>query len=417
MQKELESRALSLIRDHKTFNEFQKHGITSECFVIYTELFDFINNYFHKYDSIPAEAVIKTNFPEFVPLPDVKPEEIRYLSEELTKSNVQRRAIKIINDSSEMIDTDPYGTIETMIHRLSSVRQKAVESRSYMDKEAVKRYNLVMANREKAGKGMTVGLKTGIGIFDTKYIGWQPGDLIAIMGRMGIGKSWVLIYSSCVCYDSGKRVLYLSPEMSNTEVELRTDTVLGHIRGHKFLNDKLQEGSIDFKEYKTYLESLSSRSDWLGLDSYNGRPFSVTNIAGLIDEFNPDLVAIDGIGLLEGWQKEAWQKNQEISRGLKNLAQTKKVVIMTTSQVNRATLDKRADSKDNVPGTEATMPGLENLYMGDALGQDASVVIAMNQDINKPDVRYITIPKRRNGKAINRPLEIKFDVNSGIISI
>ena len=81
---------------------------------------------------------------------------------------------------------------------------------------------------------------------------------------------------------------------------------------------------------------------------------------------------------------------------------------MTTSQVNRAALTRDKDDP---------MPGLENLYMGDSLGQDASVVISMMQDVNKPLERYITIPKRRNGPAINKPQLIRFDVNSGIISI
>ena len=406
MQKELEERALSLIKEPKLFNELIKHGVTSECFVLHTELFDFISKYYHTYSSIPAENIVKTSFPEFELKRDTKPEELKFLADELVKHSIQRKAVRIINDSADLITTDTYGTIESLISKLSNIRRKAADSRSFSDKDALKRYIVVMANKEKAGKGVTVGLKTGISLFDEKYIGWQPGDLIAIIGRMGLGKSWLLIYSACVSYLTGKRVLFISPEMPCAEVELRMDTIIGAMQGHKFLNDKLQEGKVNMKEYKEFLEKMASRHDWLTVDSNNGRPFNLGSIISLTDEFNPDLVCIDGIGLIESGNKEAWQKTQESSYGLKNLAQTRKVVVMITSQVNRQSLDK-----------DEGMPGLENIYMGDAAGQAASVVIAMNKDINKPEVRYITIPKRRNGVAINKPLEIRFSVNEGLISI
>jgi hypothetical protein len=376
--------------------------------VLHQELFDFISTYYHKYSSVPAEKIIISDFPDFEYKNDVKIEETRFLADELVKSNIQRKSIRIINDASDQITIDPYGTIESVISKLSNVRRKITDSRSFTDKDALKRYELVLANKEKVGRGVTLGLKTGISVFDDKYIGWQQGDLIAIIGRMGIGKSWLLIYSACVSYLEGKRILYISPEMSIPEVELRCDTIIGTLQGHRFLNDGLQRGSVDFREYKEFLTGLTSRKDWLTVDSFNGNNFNLGGITSLSDEFSPDLICIDGIGLLDSRNKEAWQAVKELSYGIKNLAQTRKLVTMVTSQVNRDTL-----TKDVNPG----MPGLENIYMGDAVGQAASVVIAMNQDINKPDVRFITIPKRRNLPAINKPLQIKFSVNEGLISV
>jgi replicative DNA helicase len=406
MQKDLEERAISLLKDNHSFDEIIRRGVTSECFVLHTELFDFISKYYYKYNSVPSEPIIQTNFSEFDYKKDVKPEELKYLSDELVKSNIQRKAIRIINDASDLITTDPYGTIESVINKLSNVKRNTTDSRSFMDKEALKRYTLVLENKEKTGQGLTVGLKTGISLLDKKYIGWMPGNLIAIIGRMGVGKSWLLAYCACVGYLSGKRVLYISPEMPKDEVNLRCDTIISAQQGKVFLNDKLQDGSVNLKDYKDFLQRLSTREDWMTVESSNGRAFNIQNITHITDEFSPDLVAVDGIGLLEASARDAWQKVQESAYGLKTLSQTRKVVVMVTSQVNRNALD-------NTNG----MPQLEDIYMGDATGQAASVVIAMSNDVNKPEVRYITIPKRRNGKAINKPLEIKFSVNEGIISI
>ena len=257
MQKNLEERALSVIRDSKTFNDMLQQGITSDCFIIYDEVFNFYQKYCYKYNSIPANSIINSNFPEFSYVPEVKLEEVKFLVDELIKSNVQRKAIRIINEAQDLIVNDPYGTIESTINKLAGVRRRVVETRSFTDKDSLKRYEYVVQNKERVKKGITIGIKTGINLFDEKYLGWQPGQLIVVAGRLGIGKSWVILYFGCEAYKTGKRVLYLSPEMPLHDVEFRWDTIMGRSKGFEFLNDKLIVGDINLKDYREYLSDVS----------------------------------------------------------------------------------------------------------------------------------------------------------------
>jgi predicted ATP-dependent serine protease len=223
------------------------------------------------------------------------------------------------------------------------------------------------------------------------------------VGRLGVGKSTLAQYLACQTYKTGKRVLFLSPEMSVDEVHLRWDTFMGKMNGYTFLNDKLQTGEVNMKEYKKWLEEVKVRKDWLTLDSANGKKFNVSNIKGFINEFSPDLVVVDGVALLEGIGEQSWLKVMDVSYGLKSLAQNHKIVIMATMQANR-------EVKDD-------MPRPDQVSFGDAFMQACDCGIFIQQNINKPDIRFITIPKRRNGKAINTAIQIDFDINSGMISV
>jgi len=403
LQKNLEERSLSIIKDPKTFSDMLQQGVNSDCFIIFTEVFDFINRYYHKYNSIPANSIINSNFPEFSYIQEVKSEEVKFLADELIKGSVQRKAVRIINEAQDLIVDDPYGTIESTINKLASVRRKVVETRSFTDRDSIKRYEYVVQNKERIKKGITVGIKTGINLFDEKYLGWQPGQLIVVAGRLGIGKSWVILYFGCEAYKTGKRVLYLSPEMPLHDVEFRWDTIMGKSRGFEFLNDKLILGDVNLKDYRDYLTDVSRRSDWLTIDSNFGLSFSMTNINNMVDEFCPDLVVIDGISFIEAHSRDIWEKMKIICDELKKLAQNQKVVIIVSAQVSR-------EAGDN-------MPKMTQIAYSDSILQAADYGVMMSGDVEKPDIRYITIPKIRSGKAVNSRIMIKFDVNRGIIEI
>ena len=403
MQQDLEQRLISVIKDEKILSDIISRGVTSDEFIIHTEEFSFIQQYFNKYNSIPSMAVIESTYPGFKYLDDVKDIEIKYLCDELFKSSARRKAIAYINTSAELLSLDTYGAIDSLVTKLTNIRKQTTNSKSYADGDALRRYDIAVKNRDNITKGVTNGIKTGIKIFDDNNIGWQPGNLIGIIGRLGVGKSTVAQYLGCTAYKAGKRVLFISPEMSAEEVNLKFDTFMGKMNGYTFLNDKLQIGDIDLRNYKKWLEGISTRKDWLTIDSANGKKFNINNINGYVTEFAPDMVIVDGVPLLDGVGEQSWVKMMDVSYGLKAIAQNNKVVVIATSQANRAVGDE--------------MPRPDQVSFGDAFMQAADFGIFMQQNINKPLSRYITIPKRRTGKAINTPIEITFNINEGIISM
>jgi replicative DNA helicase len=266
--------------------------------------------------------------------------------------------------------------------------------------------------KDKITKGLQIGLKTGLSFFDDNMIGWLPGNLIAIIGRPGIGKSWLLMYLACFAYYfGGARVAYLSPEMAIPEVEDRWDTIKSAFEGEGFSNESLTSGKVNLPKYKKYLESTSKRNDWVTLDSNEGKAFSLASAQSIVDEFQPDLVCVDGLILMDSGNAgdgESWEAMRKLAYGLKNIAQNNKIVIMAASQAGR-----------NAAGA---MPELHQIYGGDALAQAADVAI-MVSDVaeagNEAEAftRYITIPKRRSGKTFAKKMKLRFNVDRGSIGL
>jgi replicative DNA helicase len=404
MQKDLEARLLSLILvKPETYGQVIQQGVSTDSFVAYQEIFSFIQKHSHKYNCVPSLEIIQSNFNEPFFVKDVPLNEVKYLSDELIKNGVARKAVGIVNKYQDLLITDTYGAIDSIVTQLTQIKKSNSFYKSLTDKDAIKRLQLIRDRKDAIGKGRAIGMRTGISALDRRSIGWQLGQLVLVVGRPKVGKSWLSQFIACNAYMDGNRILYVSPEMSTVEVDLRFDTVMGKMSGYQFLNDKLTVGDIDLVKYTEWLTKLSKRSDWITLDSNNGHAFSVPAIASLIDEYSPTLVVVDGVVLLEGPGDADWERVKNIAYSLKTLAQNKKVVILGATQAAR--------------GAGANMPDASQIAYSDALLQAADLCIMMQSEPENPDIRYITIPVARGHQAINKRMIVKFDVNKGVIEV
>jgi len=403
MQKDLELRLISLIQEKDLLNDAIKQGVEPDCFVLYKDQFEFMSKYKHKYGAQPTTAILEANYNDFKIIEGIGDDELKYLSDELQKSNVARKAIGIINKYQDILIADPYGATEAIISHLSKVKKMTNVEVGRTDKNAMERLQELLDRKAALAAGGIMGIKTGFSVLDRKQLGWQPGNLIIIVGRPKVGKSFLALYMACHAYSSGKKVLYVSPEMSTPEINLRWDTMMGRMNGFNFLNDKLQLGDVDQMKYKQWLERASKRNDWITVDNYKGKAFSVDAIASLIDDHKPDEVIVDGVALLSGEGNAKWEKVMSVIYDLKALTQATKTTTVGVCQANR-------DAGNN-------MPDATNIAYSDAILQACDVGIMMNMDPETPDVRYCTIPVVRGMAPINKRMVIKYDPNAGIIQV
>ena len=68
---------------------------------------------------------------------------------------------------------------------------------------------------EDAAGGKPMGVPTGLYALDRVLYGWQPGTLTYIAGRPGTGKSSFALATAQAATFAGKKVCYISLEMSN----------------------------------------------------------------------------------------------------------------------------------------------------------------------------------------------------------
>lgn len=409
-QKEIEEKIISSITKSDHLNDLVLSGITKDYFIIHGEVFKFLQKYHSQYKAIPTQQVLKANFNNLEFTDKITDDEREYYTAELIKSDTQRKAIKILNSGADLISSDIHGGIEYLLSNLMKINQPAKKySISHTDRDALKRLEDFDRRKNAISKGQHLGLKTGFSLFDNQNIGWQPGNFISIIGRLGMGKSWLLEYTACTAYADNHRVLYLSPEMSNEEVELRWDTMMSAFYNYRFPNDDLLIGKIDRNKYKDWLTEISKNNNWITMDSNHGKPFTIEAIEALVDEFQPELLCVDGFLELRSnssGMDKSWQVMLDIAYGLKAIAQNNKIVVIITSQAKRM----NAEDKEQLQG----MPGTEQIYGGDALGQASDVIITMT-DSDEPNVRCIAVPKVRGRKSYTKRVKLNFDVNIGKI--
>ena len=237
-------------------------------------------------------------------------------------------------------------------------------------------------------------VKTGFPELDEVIGGWDRKEEYAtIMARTNKGKSWILLKTAIAAAQQGLTVGLYSGEMSENKVGYRIDTLLSHIS-----NTKITHGNIGIQvDYKRFLENLST--------NIKGTikiltPAMINGIAGVnalrsfIEKDHLDMLCIDQHSLLEDDRgaRNPVERAANISKDLKNLQVLTKIPIITVSQQNREdTEEKGVDTR--------------NIAQSDRIGQDSTVIIAIDR---KDDVMILTLVKSRDSAA---GATLKYNVN------
>lgn len=208
---------------------------------------------------------------------------------------------------------------------------------------------------------------------------WQPASLVIVGGRPGMGKTAFTKLLTTDFVKKGKKVLFISLEMSKTE--------LAHRYVHELINmDKAQLArTIVAQDMGTYVETTQTdiATAWGKMFKPNGQDLlyisDVVDVTveairadiALMKAMHPDLeaVIVDYLQLINPSKtaNRNYNKEQEIShisRSLKKIAKEFNIVVFCLSQLNRA-----------VEGRSSKKPSLADLRDSGAIEQDADVVL------------------------------------------
>lgn len=238
--------------------------------------------------------------------------------------------------------------------------------------------------------GKITGLPTGFLDLDEKTNGLQPGDLVIVAGRPGMGKSTISQnIAEHACLD-GKSVLLFSLEMSSDQVINRSVSSIGRIpfgeiRSGKLSDEswpKVTQSTSRLMEAKFHVDDQAS----LTVGEIGARSRRVKRQHGL------DLVIVDYLQLLGGEGENETLRITAISRGLKILAKDLGVPVIALSQLNRS-LESRTNKR----------PIMSDLRQSGSLEQDADLILFIYRDEiyneNSPHkgLAELIIGKQRNG--------------------
>jgi replicative DNA helicase len=192
------------------------------------------------------------------------------------------------------------------------------------------------------------GITSGFPWIDKWTMGWQPGDLVYMLGKRGSGKTWLMEIMAHAAQMEGVPVMLLSREMDTLALERRYDSLHAKLPYQAFRRGELGH-QLEQQYYKS-LESMKGMAPF-HIPKFDG-PCTPATIQAMARELKVRLVAIDGVYLLDDDEGASrWEKHYNVARGLKaGLCNTDRCVCLINNQLNReedprqATLDHAAYS-------------------------------------------------------------------------
>ena len=238
-------------------------------------------------------------------------------------------------------------------------------------------------------------LYTGILDLDKKICGLHNQELTIIGARPGVGKTTLALQIVEKIATNGKNVLFISLEMSETQLLQKMIARDGNINSYK-----MKMGTLEDEDFTTITEVASKLSQMP--ISINTKIRNVQQIElqcrKLKNKDKLDLVVIDYIQLLKSNEKFNIREQEvaDISRRLKLLSLELDVPIIALCQLNR-----NADSGE---------PTLADLRESGSLEQDADNILFLYQEKGQDEensVVTIKIAKQRTGEI--GKIKVKFD--------
>lgn len=219
--------------------------------------------------------------------------------------------------------------------------------------------------RMNGASGVT-GITLGWEPIDRATAGAQPGDVISVVARPNVGKSWTLIHMAKEAWLSGASVLFLTMEMTAPQIARRT---LGAATGVN--PDHIRKGQITSWAEEILYEfiQLSERFPPFHMMSGSFRK-TTADLDRAVQEFEPDIVFVDA-SYLVGSQKQQrrdgsrWERIYDVGEEIKGIATDRNRPVVQSLQLNR----------DKKKGTEFDMTQIAG---GDVIGQISSVVVALD---------------------------------------
>lgn len=261
------------------------------------------------------------------------------------------------------------------------------------------RYRFELDRRMKDRKeGRVFGVQTGFRDVDRMIGSFRPATLNVIGGITGLGKTaFALNVTLNIIKHSGGRVLFVSLEMTESELIQRYVAMEGHLD-----QTRLRDGDIDASEYEDVLFAMQHLRplDFNVIDKAY-RLDTIKSVARATHLRKPlDLIVVDYLQLVDipptergNKQKATYEEISEISKGLKRLSQELNVPIIALTQ-----LTKEAGHVEK--------PGLSHIAGAYQIARDAdtvSLLYVTADEIEKRNnclpyaVNYI-VAKERNGR-------------------
>lgn len=382
-----ELQLIYLILQNKSLEPLYSNELLADYFVSHKKVIDFILKFNTETMDLPSFETVSSNFPEIDWPTEV--ENPTYLAKQIKENYVFNETLKIINGNEATLKSNSFEGVNKIVLGLNEL-MKVNESNyeSLLDRTA--------PDDNKNVKYITTGFK----LLDNQINGFRSTDeLITVVGRTRMGKSWLLLKMLLESWKNGLNVGLYSGEMNKKDIADRFDT-LNINRSNKEISEGLYDKDPTFREYK---QALADKTNKFVLQTFKSlkRRATVRDIEAMIVKHKLDVVGIDQLSLMSDARYQRGdsvkQAYDNISMDLFHLAEKYGIVIILLVQSNR-----EAAKNNEVQ--------LENIADSDDVAQNSSKVISLNRDQN--NILTLKVLKNRYGPT-GKDVKYIWDIDLG----
>lgn len=225
---------------------------------------------------------------------------------------------------------------------------------------------LLIDERANRGGGIT-GLPSGIPDLDALTGGFEPGQLIILAARPGVGKTALALGIADQAARADRPVLFCSLEMPKRELAMRVLAQRTGVSVHA-----MRAGTRDEGHWSALTRAAGEAArQRLFIDDKPAITLAYLRARAkrLARKHGLQLIVVDYIGLMRGEGQNRTQELGSISRGLKALAKELQVPVLACAQLNRA-VESRNDRR----------PHLHDLRDSGEIEQDADIVLMLHRE-------------------------------------
>src|SRR6056300_472601 len=360
------------------------------------EAAQFISDYANEYKTLPnVEMVNAKTGAKLQSAADIDPKHFDWFLDEYERFARHKELESAILASADMLEKGEYGSVEEKIKKAVQIGLTKDMGLDYFEDPKGRLQSL------KDNNGM---VPTGWKNFDRKLFGgFNRGELNIFAGGSGAGKSLFLQNLACNYAEQGLNCVYVTLELSEKLTAMRIDAMMTETPTREIYKD------LDTVDLKVKMKAKTSGKVRI---KYIPAGATALDVRAYIKEFEIqhnlkcDVILIDYLDLLMPMNKrvspsDLFVKDKYVSEELRNVAVDMNALLITASQLNRASVEEIEFDHSHISG------GLSKIQTADNV-----IGIFTSRAMRERGKYQIQFMKTRSSSGVGHKVDLEFNVDT-----